>query len=68
MQTPVEVPCIIYEELQKIKEAGTDMNNYYQVLSQAEEMGNTVLIAWLRTNMKYYIQSTCYGLVSDHNN
>lgn len=65
MRTPVEVPLIVYEGLQKINAAGTDMNNYYQVLSQAEELRNPVLLSWLRTNMKYYLQSTYYGLVSD---
>lgn len=65
MELPLEVPIEIFEGLERIKASGTNMDIYHQVLAQADRMGNSVLANWLRCNMKYYIQSTYYGIVPE---
>lgn len=60
---PIEIPVEIYEALHQIKAAGVDMNDYQAVLqaSQAEPAAE----AWLRDNMKIYLQSLVYGLKAE---
>jgi len=65
MESPIEVPLEIFKGLERIKGTGINMNAFHQVLAQAERMEDLVLSHWLRTNMKYYIQSTYYGLVPE---
>lgn len=65
MDPPIEIPAEIFDSLQKLKATGVNMESYHRVLAQANTTGDAVLISWLRSNMKYYIQGTYYGFVPE---